>query len=167
MCWVMPPASRSATRADRMASSRVVLPWSTWPMTVTTGARVTLSSGLTSSDSTCRSSSSKVCIFTSAPKSRAIIAAVSSSRVLLMVTIIRRSISFFITSFAFTSSLVARSATVMPSASVMVRVTGGGADGAGAMLGRGPESRRPPDRGADGRGGGGRYPGAPPGRCGA
>ena len=61
-----------------------------------------------------------------------------------MVIIIRRSISFFMTSFAFTSSLVARSATVMPSASVMVRVTGGGADGADGMLGRGPESRRPP-----------------------
>ena len=44
-----------------------------------------------------------------------------------MVIIMRRSISFFRTSFALTSSLVARSATVMPSASVIVRVTGGGA----------------------------------------
>ncbi len=39
MCWVMPPASPSATLVLRMWSRRVVLPWSTWPMTVTTGAR--------------------------------------------------------------------------------------------------------------------------------
>ena len=39
MCWVMPPASPAATLVERMASSSEVLPWSTWPMTVTTGAR--------------------------------------------------------------------------------------------------------------------------------
>ena len=39
MCWVMPPASPAATSEERMASSSDVLPWSTWPMTVTTGAR--------------------------------------------------------------------------------------------------------------------------------
>ena len=39
MCWVMPPASPSATLALRMASRSDVLPWSTWPMTVTTGGR--------------------------------------------------------------------------------------------------------------------------------
>ena len=39
MCWVMPPASPAATSVERMASSSDVLPWSTWPMTVTTGAR--------------------------------------------------------------------------------------------------------------------------------
>ena len=37
MCWVMPPASPAATSVSRMASSRLVLPWSTWPMTVMTG----------------------------------------------------------------------------------------------------------------------------------
>ena len=45
MCWVMPPASPSATLALRIASSSDVLPWSTWPMMVTTGARGTRSSG--------------------------------------------------------------------------------------------------------------------------
>ena len=45
MCCVMPPASPSATFVSRMASSRVVLPWSTCPMTVTTGARTIRSSG--------------------------------------------------------------------------------------------------------------------------
>ena len=39
MCWVMPPRSPAATSVVRMASSRLVLPWSTWPMTVTIGAR--------------------------------------------------------------------------------------------------------------------------------
>jgi hypothetical protein len=108
-------------------------------MTVTTGARVMRSAGSTSSASTCSISSSKVCIFTSAPNSRATIAAVSSSSVLLIVIISRRSISFLRTSFALTSSFAARSATVMPSARVIVRVTGGGAAGAGAATGmRGP-----------------------------
>ena len=84
--------------------------------------------------------------------------AVSSSSVLLIVTIMRRSISLRMTSFALTSSLVARSATVMPSASVIVRVTGGGATGAAAgMFTRGVWSRRwpPPGRPLN-RGGGGR-----------
>src|SRR4028118_2140283 len=39
MCWVMPPASPATTSAPRIASSRLVLPWSTWPMMVTTGGR--------------------------------------------------------------------------------------------------------------------------------
>ncbi len=39
MCWVMPPASWAATSVLRSASSSEVLPWSTWPMTVTTGGR--------------------------------------------------------------------------------------------------------------------------------
>jgi len=37
MCCVIPPASPSATCALRIASSSDVLPWSTWPMIVTTG----------------------------------------------------------------------------------------------------------------------------------
>ena len=73
MCCVMPPASRSATFVSRIASSSVVLPWSTWPMTVTTGARGTRSSGFDASVSTSVSSSSKLRISTSAPKSRAMI----------------------------------------------------------------------------------------------
>ena len=39
MCWVMPPASPAATSVSRIASSSDVLPWSTWPMMVTTGGR--------------------------------------------------------------------------------------------------------------------------------
>ena len=39
MCWVMPPCSPPTTLVLRIVSSSVVLPWSTWPMTVTTGGR--------------------------------------------------------------------------------------------------------------------------------
>ena len=39
MCWVMPPASPATTFVSRIASSSEVLPWSTWPITVTTGGR--------------------------------------------------------------------------------------------------------------------------------
>ena len=46
MCWVMPPTSPSVILLSRMASSRVVLPWSTWPRIVTTGGRSTCLSGL-------------------------------------------------------------------------------------------------------------------------
>jgi len=43
MCWVMPPASPETTSVERMASRSLVLPWSTWPMTVTTGGRGSIS----------------------------------------------------------------------------------------------------------------------------
>ncbi len=39
MCWVMPPASPLVTSAPRMASNKLVLPWSTCPITATTGGR--------------------------------------------------------------------------------------------------------------------------------
>ena len=50
MCWVMPPASPAATSVSRIASSSDVLPWSTWPMIVTTGGRSTRSSSASSND---------------------------------------------------------------------------------------------------------------------
>lgn len=45
MCCVMPPASPSATDAPRNVSNSVVLPWSTCPITVTTGGRGSQFSG--------------------------------------------------------------------------------------------------------------------------
>ena len=51
MCWVMPPRSPAATVVERMASRRLVLPWSTWPMTVTIGARSTRSAASSSVNS--------------------------------------------------------------------------------------------------------------------
>jgi hypothetical protein len=82
---------------------------------------------------------------TSAPKSRASVCAVSVSSVELIVIIMRRSRIFFIRSLTFTSSLSARSFTVMPSASVMSLVIGGGASSITGATGR--SSRRPPVRG--------------------
>mmetsp|Transcript_4273 Transcript_4273/g.10338 ORF Transcript_4273/g.10338 Transcript_4273/m.10338 type:complete len:219 (-) Transcript_4273:467-1123(-) len=49
MPCVMPPASPAATLDLRMKSSSEVLPWSTWPMMVTTGGRDTRSSSSSSS----------------------------------------------------------------------------------------------------------------------
>ena len=66
------------------------------------------------------------------------------SIVLLMVIIMRRISSLARTSFTRTSSLSARSLTVMPSASVIVRVIGGGAAGAEGIEGADGRSRRVP-----------------------
>ena len=65
----------------------------------------------------------------SAPNSRAISRAVSVSRVLLIVSIIRFINNFVRTSFTRTSSFSAKSLTVIPSASVTVRLIGGGVVG--------------------------------------
>ncbi len=105
-------------------------------MTVTTGARSTRSAALATSASVSMSSSSKLRTWTSAPNSRASIVAVSVSSVELIVIISPFMRSLPRTSLTRTSSLVARSFTAMPSASVIVRVTGGGAAGAGADEGR-------------------------------
>ena len=56
------------------------------------------------------------------------------STVELMVIIIRRLSSTFSTSLTRTSSLSERSLTVMPSASVIVRLMGGSATGGGAGI---------------------------------
>ena len=48
MCCVIPPASWAATSEWRIQSRRLVLPWSTWPMTTTTGGLDFRSSGLPS-----------------------------------------------------------------------------------------------------------------------
>lgn len=45
MCCVMPPASVEAIWLLLRLSSRVVFPWSTWPMMVTTGGRGTSRAG--------------------------------------------------------------------------------------------------------------------------
>ena len=55
MCCVIPPASRSVTLVSRIASSREVFPWSTCPITHTTGGRFTIVAS--SSSSSLRSSS--------------------------------------------------------------------------------------------------------------
>src|SRR5437016_3215128 len=75
MCCVIPPASPPATLVRRMESSRVVLPWSTWPMMVTTGGRGTVSaaapsSPVAASETSLAACSSKLITLVSAPKKR-------------------------------------------------------------------------------------------------
>ena len=78
MCCVMPPASPATTFALRMRSSREVLPWSTWPMTTTTGARGTSSSSVSTWSSIRRSSTvTTTSCSTLQPSSMATSAAVS------------------------------------------------------------------------------------------
>ena len=141
MCCVMPPASRSATRvvADGVEQAGLAV------VDVAHDgddrrARDDVFGVAISPSSTCSSSSSKLRICTSAPNSRAIMVAVSVSSAELIVSMSRFISSFARTSLTRRSSLSARSFTVMPSASVMVRDTGGGAAGIGGGDGRG--SRR-------------------------
>ena len=98
MCWVIPPASPAATSVSRIASSSEVLPWSTWPMIVTTGARSTSSSSASSNTGSAISSSSEWTISTSLPSSEASTWIDSSDSVWVSVFISPSAISFFITS---------------------------------------------------------------------
>ena len=88
MAWVMPPASPAVTLVLRMASRMLVLPWSTWPMTQTTGGRATRSASLSSSWTNSRSSMvTWTSCSTLARNSSAIRAAVSKSITSLMACI--------------------------------------------------------------------------------
>ncbi len=78
MCCVMPPASPSATLVERMASRSEVLPWSTCPIKVTTGARTTtFSSPPSASAASSICSTSKATFSTWCSNSAATSAAVS------------------------------------------------------------------------------------------
>ena len=114
MCWVMPPASPAATCVSRIASSSEVLPWSTWPMIVTTGARSTRSSSASSNTGSAISSSSEWTISTSLSSSAASTWIDSSDSVCVSVFISPSAISFFITSGTGTFRYSATSLTVEP-----------------------------------------------------
>ena len=79
MCWVMPPASPETTLAWRMASSSEVLPWSTWPMMVTTGGRDSRSSSTSGVSNRPSSTSDSATRLTVWPISSAMSWAVSAS----------------------------------------------------------------------------------------
>ena len=79
MCWVMPPASPDTTLALRMASRSEVLPWSTWPMMVTTGGRDTSSADWSSDLNRPSSISDSATRLTVWPNSDATSSAVSAS----------------------------------------------------------------------------------------
>ena len=101
MCWVIPPASPAATSAARMASSSEVLPWSTWPITVTTGGRMTSFDSSTSTSGMYSSTSNP--FFSSVkPNSVARKAAVSASICWLIVAILPACMSLRMRSAAFT-----------------------------------------------------------------
>ena len=75
----MPPASPAATSVVRSASSREVLPWSTWPMMATTGARVSVAPSSSASAMKPVSTSDSDTRLTAMPNSSATSSAVSES----------------------------------------------------------------------------------------
>ena len=98
MCWVMPPASPATTSASRTASSSDVLPWSTWPMIVTTGGRSTRSSAASSNSGSSSTSSAAWTISISLSNSSARTWIASSDSVWVSVAISPSCISFLMTS---------------------------------------------------------------------
>ena len=119
MCWVMPPASPAMTLVLRMWSSSEVLPWSTWPMTVTIGARGSRS--LSSSSSTLTASCTSALTYSVLrPNSSATRLMVSASRRWLMEAITPMLISVEITWVTPTFIIVASSDTVTNSVSFSI-----------------------------------------------
>ena len=124
MCWVMPPASPETTLVLRMASSSEVLPWSTWPMMVTTGGR----------DWRLPSSSPEASVITSStsdsetrttlwPNSSTMRVAVSGSMVWFCVAMMPFCISTFTTAATRSAMRLASSCTVMASGTLTSRTT--------------------------------------------
>ena len=72
MCWVIPPASPETTLVSLSASSKLVFPWSTCPIIVTTGDLGCKSSSLSSIPSRPSSTSDSETLFTLCPNSSAI-----------------------------------------------------------------------------------------------
>src|SRR5437773_2318648 len=135
MCCVMPPNSFSATFDLRMASRSDVLPWSTWPMTVTTGGRSTWVPVSASSSS--RTSPSTERISTSKPNlSATSLASVGSSRS-LTIRMTPSSSRPLMTSPDLRRIFSASSATVTDSGTRMSsrRTSAGGAGGASTASG--------------------------------
>jgi hypothetical protein len=155
MCWVMPPASPAATSVSRIASSSEVLPWSTWPMIVTTGGRSTRSSSASENSGSSGSSSAAVTISNLRSYSSAIARTDSSVRVWVSVAISPIVISFLITSAGASPSVSATSRTVAPELTLVASGSTVGAGPIGGSSSRG-RRRRPPRRR------GGRCGGGPP-----
>mmetsp|Transcript_15068 Transcript_15068/g.32739 ORF Transcript_15068/g.32739 Transcript_15068/m.32739 type:complete len:331 (+) Transcript_15068:1361-2353(+) len=124
ICCVMPPASPATVSVERSASNSDVLPWSTWPMTVTTGGRETRFSS--SSPSTTPQSSSAALAaspwsprVTSAPKPSAMASAVSAS----IDCVIEARTPFFIRSFTTSATPTLRASASSPTVMVSPRRT--------------------------------------------
>ena len=152
MCWVIPPRSPEATVVLRIASRRLVLPWSTWPITVTIGGRGTSRAGssspsrpgsfvagaATSAAVSATSAAASSGSATSYPSSVATRDAVSRSMSWLIVAKIPLLISSRMTSAGFTSSSSASSLTVIVGGSVTAALSRGSA----TAVGEKPPSRR-------------------------
>ncbi len=149
MCWVMPPASPAATLDLRITSSKVVLPWSTCPMIVTTGARGFISSGLSSTSS----STFRTGVCAPAPRSRfstskrkpylaQIRCATSSSIDWLTLAKTPTSIRSAMIWKGLRFSCSARSRTMMGGLSVINCPVAGGTNFSGWLGGRGRGRRR-------------------------
>ena len=153
MCCVIPPASVSTTDVSRIASSSVVLPWSTWPMIVTTGGRGCEVSSASSKASGSSSSSAACLIVTSRSSSAAISSTSSSESDCVAVCISPRPIMILMICGIGTPSACERSRTVTPDWTVTGPVGGGdlrarcfgsrrGRVVAAAAPWRGPRTRR-------------------------
>ena len=114
MCWVMPPASPAATCVCRMASSSDVLPWSTWPMIVTTGGRAWSVSGASSNVTSSASSSAAWRISISRSSAVPISSTASSLSDWVICTMSPASIISVMILAGETPSFSARSLTVIP-----------------------------------------------------
>src|SRR5579872_4971763 len=111
----MPPASPETTSVERSASSNDVLPWSTWPITVTTGGRGRSVSGASASPTRPTSTSASETRRTLWPNSVTTSSAVSASMFWVMVAITPMSKSFLTTLAPCSAMRLASSCTVMVS----------------------------------------------------
>src|SRR3984957_9771711 len=119
----MPPASPDTTLAWRSASSSEVLPWSTWPMTVTTGERVSVSvesSTISNSPSSTSLAATRLTVW---PSSSAISWAVSASITSVILCIAPCFISSRMTSTARSDMRLASSWILMASGMTTSRVS--------------------------------------------
>ena len=111
----MPPASPDTTLAWRSASSSDVLPWSTWPITVTTGERGSVSVESSTTSNRPSSTSDAATRLTVWPSSSAISCAVSASITSVILCIAPCFISSRITSTARSDMRLASSWMLMAS----------------------------------------------------
>ena len=146
MCWVMPPASPAATSVWRMASSSEVLPWSTWPMIVTTGGRPTRSSSASSNVGSASTSSAACTISIFLSNSSASTSIASSESVCVSVAISPSSISFLITSGELRPSDSATSLTVAPDWTLLITTSSTTSTGVRSGSTHGVRLRRPRPR---------------------
>src|ERR1700689_4195063 len=123
MCWVMPPASPDTTLAWRSASSSEVLPWSTWPITVTTGERGSVSVELSTASNRPSSTSEAATRLTVWPSSSAISCAVSASITSVILCIAPCFISRRMTSTARSDMRLASSWILMASGITTSRIS--------------------------------------------